>query len=144
MTLDLGGETVELDSEDIQVRLQAKPGWAAAQGAGCVVVLATELTPELVAEGLARDFVRLVQDRRKELDLEFTDRIEIGIVGDSAELQKAIEQIRDYICGETLAAKLVFEALPGVEWTVEAEIGDEKITLYVAAFEDGIGRGFHG
>src|SRR5688500_3722225 len=43
VTLDLGGEKVELDNEDIQVRLQAKPGWAAAQGAGCVAVLATEL-----------------------------------------------------------------------------------------------------
>ena len=63
VTLDIGGEKVELDNEDIQVRLQAKPGWAAAQGSNVVVVLATELTPELIAEGLARDFVRLVQDR---------------------------------------------------------------------------------
>jgi isoleucyl-tRNA synthetase len=130
VTLDLGGEKIELDNEDIQVRLQAKPGWAAAQGAGCVVVLATELTPELLAEGLARDFVRLVQDRRKELNLDFTDQIEIGIVGVLPTLQQAVEHNRDYICGETLAVKLVFEALPGVE-PIDAEIGDEKIKLYV-------------
>jgi isoleucyl-tRNA synthetase len=130
VTLDLGGEKVELDNEDIQVRLQAKPGWAAAQGAGCVVVLATELTPELIGEGLARDFVRLVQDRRKELNLNFTDQIEVGIVGASAALQQAIKQFRDYICGETLACKLVFEALPGVE-PIEAEIADENIKLFV-------------
>jgi isoleucyl-tRNA synthetase len=130
VTLDIGGEKVSLDSEDIQVRLQAKPGWAAAQGSGCVVVLATELTPELIAEGTARDFVRLVQDRRKELNLEFTDRIEVGIVGASAELQKAIADNMEYICGETLAVKLVFEALPGVEG-VEVEIGDEKVKLFV-------------
>jgi isoleucyl-tRNA synthetase len=130
VTLDIGGEKVSLDSEDIQVRLQAKPGWAAAQGSGCVVVLATELTPELIAEGTARDFVRLVQDRRKELNLEFTDRIEVGIVGASAELQKAIADNMEYICGETLAVKLVFEALPGVEG-VEVEIGDEKVKFFV-------------
>jgi isoleucyl-tRNA synthetase len=129
VTLDLGGEQVELDNEDIQVRLQAKPGWAAAQGAGCVVVLATELTPDLLAEGLARDFVRLVQDERKRQDLQFTDQIEIGIVGAST-LQQAIEQHRDYICSETLATKLVFEALPGVDG-IEVEIDDEKVTLYV-------------
>lgn len=130
VTLDIGGEKVELDNEDIQVRLQAKPGWAAAQGANVVVVLATELTPELIAEGLARDFVRVVQDRRKELGLEFTDRIEISVTGASAELQKAIEHSRDYICGETLAVKLTFEALAGIE-PVEVEIGDDKVKLKV-------------
>jgi isoleucyl-tRNA synthetase len=130
VTLDLAGEKVELDNEDIQVRLQAKPGWAAAQGSNVVVVLATELTPELIAEGAARDFVRLVQDRRKELELNFTDRIEIGIVGACADLQQAIEQNRDYICGETLATKLVFEALHG-ESASDVECGGEKIQLHV-------------
>ncbi len=43
---------VSLDRDDIQIRLQAKEGWAAAQGKHCVVVLATELTDELIAEGL--------------------------------------------------------------------------------------------
>lgn len=131
VTLDLDGEKVELDNEDIQVRLQAKPGWAAAQGANVVVVLATELTPALVAEGLARDFVRLVQDRRKDLGLDFTDRIEIGVVGASADLQRAIEQHREFLCGETLATRLVFEAVPSVE-PIEAEIGDENVTVYVS------------
>jgi isoleucyl-tRNA synthetase len=130
VTLDLGGEKVELDNEDIQVRLQAKPGWAAAQGSNVVVVLATELTPELIAEGLARDFVRLVQDRRKDLGLEFTDRIEIGVVGAPDELRRAIQQSREYICGETLAGTLLYEGLDGVE-SVEAELGDAKVTLYV-------------
>jgi isoleucyl-tRNA synthetase len=128
--LDIGGENVELDNEDIQVRLQAKPGWAAAQGSNVVVVLATELTPELIAEGLARDFVRLVQDRRKEMGLDFTDRIEIGLVGASADLQKAIDQFRDYISGETLAVKLQFEALSGTD-AAEVEIGDDKAKLSV-------------
>src|SRR5687768_2986970 len=130
VTLDLGGEKIDLDNEDIQVRLQAKPGWAAAQGASVVVVLATELTPDLIAEGLARDFVRLVQDRRKELNLDFTDRIEIGLAGASSELTKAIEANREFICGETLAANLVFNALAGTEGN-EVEIGDEKVRLFV-------------
>jgi isoleucyl-tRNA synthetase len=119
-----------LDNEDIQVRLQAKPGWAAAQGSNVVVVLATELTPELIAEGLARDFVRVVQDERKKREFEFTDRIEIGIEGASAELQKALEAFREYVCGETLAAALLFKGLDGGD-SVEAELGDAKVTLYV-------------
>jgi isoleucyl-tRNA synthetase len=130
VTLNLGGENIELDNEDIQVRLNAKPGWAAAQGVGCVVVLATELTPELVAEGLARDLVRSIQDRRKDLTLDLSDQIEVGIAGDSPTLQAAINANRDYICGETQAVKLVFQALPSVDG-IEVELGDEKIMLFV-------------
>ena len=69
------------------------------------------------------------QDRRKDLALDFTDRIEVGIVGASVELQKAITANKDYICGETLAVKLEFEALPKTEGN-PLEIGDEQITLF--------------
>jgi isoleucyl-tRNA synthetase len=130
VTLDIDGEKIELDNEDIQVRLQAKLGWAAAQGTDVVVVLATELTPDLVAEGLARDFVRLVQDRRKEMGLEFTDRVEIGVVGGSDVLRRAVVQFSEYIGGETLAKTFSSDPIPGVE-PVEVEVGDEKVTLYV-------------
>jgi isoleucyl-tRNA synthetase len=130
VALDVGGERIELDNEDIQVRLQAKPGWAAAQGPQVVVVLATDLTPELIAEGWARDLVRLVQDRRKELNLAFTDRIEIGMVGASESLRQAIDANRAYICGETLAVKLEYGPLPGAD-AADAEIGEERVKLAV-------------
>jgi isoleucyl-tRNA synthetase len=130
VVLDLAGERVELDGEEIQVGLQAKPGWAAAQGSGCVVVLATELTPELVAEGLARDFVRLVQDRRKEMDLAFTDRIEIRASGGSSTLAESLGQHRNYIAGETLADKIEFDAAEAAGGS-EVELGEEKIHLAV-------------
>jgi isoleucyl-tRNA synthetase len=130
VTLEVSGEKVELDSEDIQVRLQAKPGWAAAQGAGVVVVLNTELTPELIAEGYARDVVRLVQDRRKEMNLDFTDRIELGLTTASDELQQAIQANADYIAGETLATALKTESLADGEGQ-EVEIGDFQATLFV-------------
>ena len=74
--------------------------------------------------------VRAIQDRRKEMDCEFTDRIAVGIVTDSAELRAAIEQFADYIRGETLAVELVLHALPGVE-PVAVEIAGESVRLYV-------------
>jgi isoleucyl-tRNA synthetase len=130
-TLELGQERVELDSEDVQIRLHAKPGWAAAQGQLCVVVLSTELTPELVREGLANDVVRLIQERRKELQLEYTDRIDVGIVTESAELQAAIDENRETIMRETLATSLVDKALPNAEAAAH-EISSHKLSLYVA------------
>jgi isoleucyl-tRNA synthetase len=59
--------------------------------------------------------VRIIQDQRKELGCEYTDRIEIGLVTKSVELLAAIEKFRDYIAQETLAIKIVTEPLPGGE-----------------------------
>src|SRR6185295_16236702 len=86
------GSSESLDREDLQVRLQAKPGWAAAQGKHCVVVLATELSPELVTEGVAREIVHAIQSLRKDRDCEYTDRVELGIVTESPEIRRALEQ----------------------------------------------------
>ncbi len=130
VTLNLPEGPVSLDKDDIQVRLQAKEGWAAAQGKHCVVVLSTELTPELIAEGNARELVRVIQDTRKEKGCEFTDRIRIGIVTDSPELSAAIEQFRDYLQGETLAVEIVFDALPGVAG-IESKVGDYTMKLFI-------------
>ena len=135
--LDVSGEALEFDAEDIQVRLQAKPGWAAAQGSQCVVVLATELTDALIREGYARDLVRSIQDRRKQLDCQFTDRIQVGIVTQSAELHAAIEENQEYIAAETLAMSLTTTELTGVE-SVTSTLGDAEVTLYVTvAAHDG-------
>ncbi len=123
--------TVELDAQEIQVRLQAKEGWAAAQGKSCVVVLSTELTPELIAEGLARELVRAVQDQRKAIGCEFTDRIVVGVQSDSPEWEDALQRFADYIRGETLAVEIQFAPLPGVE-AIEVEIGDRLVKLWVA------------
>ncbi len=130
VTLELGEAKIELDSDDIQVRLHAKPGWSAAQGPSCVVVLSTELTDELIREGLANDIVRLIQDRRKQLKCEFTDRIEIGIVTDSADLNAAIQDNTDHIKAETLADSLVFQPIAGCEG-VEHQLGEANLVLYL-------------
>jgi len=136
ISLDLEGQTIELDDEDVQVRLQAKEGWAAAQGELCVVVLATELTPELILEGLSRDLVRLIQDRRKELDCQFTDRIRVSVVTDAEQVQRAIAGFADYIQSETLAVEVASVPLTGVEG-VELKMGDAELTLYVEVVTTG-------
>jgi isoleucyl-tRNA synthetase len=124
------GSSIELDNDDIEVRLQAKEGWAAAQGKGCVVVLATELTPELIAEGLARDVVRLIQDERKGIGCEYTDRIKIGLVANSPSLVGAIQSHREFIAQETLATEIVDQPLASVDGKA-AKFGDDELTLYI-------------
>jgi len=105
-----GGGIAVVEQDDVLVRTTAKPGWAAAEGPRAVVVIAKELTPDLVAEGLVREVVHVIQTRRKELDLDFTDRIDLVFGTESAELRAALERHRDYVAGETLAASIRFAA----------------------------------
>jgi isoleucyl-tRNA synthetase len=126
------GSTIDLDNEDIEVRLTAKEGWAAAQGKGSVVVLATELTPELEIEGTARDIVRQIQDHRKVENLEYTDRIEVGIETQSEIVKQAVNLFGDYIAGETLANKLAVGPIVGVDPTI-MKVADGSMSLYMKA-----------
>jgi isoleucyl-tRNA synthetase len=130
ITLTLDGQELTLDDQDIQVRLQAKSGWAAAQGKECVVVLATELSEELIEEGIARDAVRCLQDLRKVRQCQFADRIEVFIVTTDAKLQAAIGNHQDYIAGETLAAKVELTANPpaGIEFQ-EVELAERPVQI---------------
>ena len=131
VTLTIEDQTVELGNEDIEVRLNAKDGWAAAQGACGVVVLSTELTPELIREGMSRDVVRLIQDRRKEMQLEFTDRIKIQVCTSSDDLKAAIEENRDYVTGETLATSLEFVAENEKGDFVEKDINQTPFSMCI-------------
>jgi len=73
------------------------------------VVLDTELTPELEAEGYARDVVRAVQDERKKAGLHIADRIDLSLMV-PAEHVADVEAWRDMIAAETLALSLTVEA----------------------------------
>ncbi|MDR1384065.1 MAG: isoleucine--tRNA ligase [Planctomycetaceae bacterium] len=130
VTLALADSTIELTSEEIQIRLQAKDGWAAAHSPLCVVILSTELNETLLAEGRAREIVRLIQDRRKELNCNYTDRIRVGIVTDSKILNNAAVQFSDYIKSETLAVELSPNAIADVEG-VALKVDGEGVRLFV-------------
>jgi isoleucyl-tRNA synthetase len=106
------GDIVIVDGTPLQageydlVLATAEPDAAVAfLGDGGFVVLDTHVTPELQAEGLARDVIRAVQQARKDADLAVSDRIVLTIVGDDAAVA-AIETHRDLIAGEVLATML--------------------------------------
>jgi isoleucyl-tRNA synthetase len=132
--LTLDGQAIALTREEVEVRLKPRPGWTSANDQGVVVVLSTELTPELIAEGLSRDIVRIIQDRRKEIGCEYTDRIEISVETDSEELQQAIATFGEYIKRETLATKLAFQPIAGVE-PVDGRLGEANVKIQVRAVQ---------
>jgi isoleucyl-tRNA synthetase len=125
VVLKLSDGDVELTNEEIQIRLTAKEGWTAAQGPNCVVVLSTELTEELLSEGRAREVVRLIQDRRKEMKLNYTDRIVVSIQTSSRTLGQALHGHIEYIKGETLAVDLKKGQIPDSEAFTHSIDGEE-------------------
>ena len=107
-------EGVEITADDVIVTRSPKSGLVVASEGATVVGLETALTPELVAEGLAREFVSNVQSMRKEADFEVTQRIEV-VVDTDAETRAAIEAHVDYVKNEILALALVFGPSDGAE-----------------------------
>jgi isoleucyl-tRNA synthetase len=115
--------------------LSAKEGWAAAQGKSCVVALNTELTPELIRDGIAKDAIRLIQDLRKRRQCNYTDRISVKILVTAQALSDALIGHQELIAGETLSKEVqvqVVEAqsLDALESPYEiSELADERIAI---------------
>jgi isoleucyl-tRNA synthetase len=112
ITIDLPGGPVTLTRDEVQVRLAAREGYAAASERGRVVVLDTRVTDELKREGLAREVVSRLQGARKEMKLPYEARIEVTYEA-PGDLAKAIDEHRAWIMAETLAVKLVAGAPSG-------------------------------
>jgi isoleucyl-tRNA synthetase len=103
--LEVAGEAVRLERSDVEVRLVEKEGLATAGDRELLVALDTRLTPELVAEGRAREVVHRIQSARKEADLDYADRIRVRYRA-APEVEAAIAAHRGWIAGETLAVEL--------------------------------------
>jgi isoleucyl-tRNA synthetase len=123
-----GGETFDILPEEIEVKAQAKEGFAVAEQGAYVAALVTELTPELQQEGLAREFVRRVQDLRKSAELDVADRIELYVEA-SAGLKKAVTAHQEYIMAETLTVDLKLRKPVVRSIKSEGEFDGEKVTF---------------
>ncbi len=93
-------------------------------------MLNTEVTDELRREGIAKDLIRNIQNQRKEIGCQYTDRIAVGVATDDDDVAAAIDEHRPMICGETLADRLETSAIPGAD-AVETEFGQ----VYVLRLE---------
>lgn len=104
-TLEVEGQTISFDTEDIEIQIVEKEGFAAAGDSSAVVILRTELTQELLDEGLYRDVLNRVQTLRKELELEYTQRIGLALQG-SPRVERVLSERREHFMAETLCAQL--------------------------------------
>ncbi len=105
ITMEINGEKFEITKEMVDVKISAKKGFAVAMENNVFTILDTTLTPELIREGLARELVSKVQQMRKQNDYEMMDNINIYFSADE-DVAAAIDEYRDYIMKETLAADM--------------------------------------
>ena len=127
--IDVDGETLSLDLEDVEVGVKAKEGYAAASDQAAVVVLATELTPELLEEGKYRELLSRIQGFRKNLGLEYTQRIHLAIDGPDA-FRAIIDSRREHFLEETLCVDLKDAIEDGT--AREVEIDGEEMTIWLS------------
>lgn len=134
VTLTLDDNEITLEPDDVLVSVEQASDWVTAGDRGIQIALSTILTPELEREGMARDFVRQVQQLRKEADLEIQDRIRIFYAAEEADVQKAVAEWSDYIQAETLAGSMEQSANIPPD-TKKATIGNLKIAIWIAKAE---------
>lgn len=130
LKVELDGTQYEILGGEVEVQIEAKSGFAVASDGGTMVALVTELTPKLVEEGYAREFVRRVQDLRKQMDLDIADRIELSIASTPG-MKKAIQGFQEYVCNETLALKIEFIPLEGEAGLQLEELDKEKFGVQI-------------
>ncbi|OQY85331.1 MAG: isoleucine--tRNA ligase, partial [Anaerolineae bacterium UTCFX3] len=128
LKVEAGGETFEVLDDEAEVKAVAKEGFAVAEEGAYTAALVTELTPELVRDGLAREFVRRAQDLRKSAELDVADRIRMFVVA-SEGLKAAVEEHRDYVTSETLTVDLQFMPPPADAFTASDSFDGETLTV---------------
>lgn len=130
ITVAAGGESVRLDPADVEVLVEAHPGFAAETGKVGVVVLHTTLTDALVDDGLLRRLIRRIQESRKKNLAQYTDRIALTLDLREAPRLKTIleaERHRAQIAENCLVATLDYAVIS--DEVEKAQIGDEWVRL---------------
>jgi isoleucyl-tRNA synthetase len=127
--LSIDGEPVILQVSEVEISSEDIPGWTVAGKGNLTVALDITVTPDLEAEGNAREFVNRIQKIRKDQGFDLTDRIEVKVIAANG-MKNSLAQFKDYICAEILADKLeVVSEIPG---GTEIDINDVLLKVIVS------------
>ncbi|MQG20536.1 MAG: isoleucine--tRNA ligase [SAR202 cluster bacterium] len=116
--------------DEILVEVSDKEGFVSSVDAGRTVILETQLSEELVSEGLAREVVHRIQTMRREADFDIADRI-ITYYGGHEVLTDVIMEHSTYISEETLSSELILAPPPEEAFSQPVKINDLGIELGV-------------
>jgi isoleucyl-tRNA synthetase len=132
----VAGEEHVIAREDVRITSEDAPGYAVTEAAGHLIAVETTLTPDLEAEGLARELTRRIQEMRKDADLHLEDRIAVRI-GFHRDPGVPVAMHAELIARETRAEDLAFAgtfAVPLAEhdWDIDGRLVRIQITVLSA------------
>jgi isoleucyl-tRNA synthetase len=130
VSFSVGGTAFSVRPDEIEVLMNPAAGYAVTQDGPIMAALDIHLTDDLVAEGLAREFIRRVQTMRREADFNVSDRITVAYKA-SPKLAAAAKQFSEMIKAETLTVDLRAEEVPSGEKTEEHSFDGETLALGV-------------
>ena len=125
ITINLAGEEFEVDSSMVLINSISKEGFDVALEDNDFIILNTDLTDELIMEGIAREFVSKIQNLRKQKEFDIVDRINIYYNGDK-EVENSIEEFKEFIKNETLAIEIIKK-----EANIEVDLNGHKVKIDV-------------
>ena len=125
--LEVEGQEAVVEATDVEIISEDIPGWLVSNEGNLTVALDVELTDELLNEGMARELINRIQNIRKEIGLEITDRINVTLSPDS-KVEAALAGFADYIKAQVLADNVCIADNDGIA----AEIEDLNINIKVA------------
>ena len=134
-TLALPGGDVLLHKGDYEIHSEDMPGWLVASDGPLTIALDITLTPELIEEGTARELIRPIQNLRKEMGLEVTDRICTSIYADGetgADIKASLSHYGDYVASQTLSVSLnLYPMAEAPASAAEVEWGDDTLKINI-------------
>jgi isoleucyl-tRNA synthetase len=130
ITLELDGHPTEFAGDDIEVVSEGISGWLVGQEGKITVALDTEISTDLMREGLAREVINRIQNMRKEAGFDVTDRIHASWKG-STSIRETLGQHGNWIRNETLCLELETSENPEGVLVSEFDINTEKLTISV-------------
>jgi isoleucyl-tRNA synthetase len=126
--LDVDGQRESLSLNEFELNITTEPGYVHAQNGEVHVFLNTSIDEHLEREGIARDIVRHVQLMRKELNMNYDDRIILWIYSEDSSVQTAVAEFSDYIRSETLATQVITEKS---ELAQAVDLDDSTVWIHV-------------
>ncbi|MEY3631085.1 MAG: Isoleucine--tRNA ligase [Bacteroidota bacterium] len=109
----------EIALADIEILTEDMPGYLTASEGGLTIALDNTLTPELVREGNAREFVNRIQNLRKDSGFDVTDKINIQVQRSDEEWTASLNEFKAYISQEVQALSLEWVDSASTELTFE-------------------------
>ncbi len=122
------GSQVVISLDEVEIMTDDMPGWAVNSEGFLTIALDTSITPELRNEGLARELINRVQNLRKDMGFEVTDRIKVRLQNHDS-LTHAVTANLDYICAEILAGSFEMDDQINPPAATEIEVDDNIKTL---------------